>query len=75
VLVQICFDEIVALSDVEPRLTQKKRMARVPELLCRHGARLAERIVAKGQISAKCLSTDLLQSHVIRTPVLSARRP
>jgi glycerate kinase len=44
---RICFDEIVALSDVEPELTQKERMAREPELLCRHGARLAERIAAR----------------------------
>ncbi len=44
---RICFDEIVALSDVEPELTQKERMAHEPELLCRHGARLAESIVAE----------------------------
>jgi hypothetical protein len=44
---RICFDEIVAPSDVEPELTQKERMAREPELLCRHGARLAERIAAR----------------------------
>jgi glycerate 2-kinase len=43
----ICFDEIVALSDVEPELTQKERMAREPELLCRHSARLAERMAAE----------------------------
>jgi hypothetical protein len=42
---RICFDEIVALSDVEPELTQKERMAREPELLCRHGARLADEAV------------------------------
>ena len=39
-----CFDELVALSDVEPELTKEQRMAREPELLCRHAARLAERI-------------------------------
>jgi hypothetical protein len=43
----------VALSDVEPELTQKERMAREPELLCRHVARLAERIAHK-------LSTEIL---------------
>jgi glycerate 2-kinase len=39
-----CFDEIVALSDVEPDLTQEQRMARGPELLSRHAARLSRRI-------------------------------
>jgi len=43
-----CFDEIVALSDVEPGLTQKERMARERELLCRHAARLAKRFAARG---------------------------
>jgi glycerate 2-kinase len=43
-----CFDEIVALSEVEPELTQEQRMARGPELLCRHAARLARRIAAEG---------------------------
>ena len=41
------FDEIVALSDVEPDLTQEQRMARGPELLRRHAARLAERVAAR----------------------------
>jgi glycerate 2-kinase len=44
-----CFDEIVALSDVEPELTQEQRMARGPELLRRQAARLAERIAAEGR--------------------------
>jgi glycerate 2-kinase len=44
---RICFDEIVEPSDVEPELTQKERMAREAELLCRHGARLAERIAGR----------------------------
>jgi glycerate kinase len=39
-----CFDEIIALSDVEPDLTQEQRIARGPELLSRHAARLARRI-------------------------------
>jgi glycerate kinase len=39
-----CFDEIVALSDVEPDLTPEQQMAQGPELLCRHSARLARRI-------------------------------
>jgi glycerate 2-kinase len=43
-----CFDEIVALSEVEPELTQEQRMAREPELLGRHAARLARRIAAEG---------------------------
>jgi glycerate kinase len=43
-----CFDELVALSDVEPKLTQAQRMAREPELLCRHAARLAARVAAAG---------------------------
>jgi glycerate kinase len=41
-----CFDEIVALSDVEPELTQEQRMAHEPQLLRRHAARLAERVAA-----------------------------
>lgn len=41
-----CFDEIVALSDLEPELSQEQRMARGPELLSRHAARLAGRIAA-----------------------------
>jgi glycerate kinase len=36
-----CFDQIVALSDVEPELTQEQRIARGAELLSRHAARLA----------------------------------
>ena len=43
-----CFDEIVALSEVEPELTQEQRMARGPELLARHAARLAKRISEEG---------------------------
>jgi glycerate kinase len=43
-----CFDELVALSDVEPELTQEQRMAREPELLRRHAARLAARVAAAG---------------------------
>jgi glycerate 2-kinase len=43
-----CFDEIAALSEVEPELTQEQRMAREPELLGRHAARLARRIAAEG---------------------------
>ena len=43
-----CFDELVALSDVEPELTQEQRMARGPELLRRHAARLAARVAAAG---------------------------
>ena len=42
------FDELVALSDLEPELTQAQRMAREPELLCRHAARLAARAAAAG---------------------------
>jgi len=42
-----CFAEILALSDLEPELTQAQRMTREPELLRRHAARLAERIAAK----------------------------
>jgi len=38
-----CFDELIALSDVEPELTQAQRMAQEPELLSRHAARLAAR--------------------------------
>jgi glycerate kinase len=43
-----CFDEIVALSDVQPELSQEQRMARAPELLRRQAARLAERVAAEG---------------------------
>jgi glycerate 2-kinase len=42
-----CFDEIVALSDVEADLTQEQCMARGPELLCRHAARLATRVATE----------------------------
>jgi glycerate 2-kinase len=45
-----CFDELVALSDVEPELTQEQRMARGPELLRRHAARLAERIASEAHM-------------------------
>ena len=38
-----CFDQLVALSDVEPELTQEQRIARGAELLSRHAARLAAR--------------------------------
>jgi glycerate kinase len=41
-----CFDELVALSDVEPDLTQEQRIARGAELLSRHAARLAARVAA-----------------------------
>jgi predicted NBD/HSP70 family sugar kinase len=41
-----CFDQIVALSDVEPELTQEQRIARGAELLSRHAARLAARVAA-----------------------------
>ncbi len=43
-----CFDELMALSEVEPELTQEQRMARGPELLRRHAARLAARVAAEG---------------------------
>jgi glycerate kinase len=43
-----CFDELVALSDVEPELTQEQRMAQGPELLRRHASRLAARVAAVG---------------------------
>ena len=43
-----CFDQLVALSDEEPELTQEQRMARAPELLRRHAARLAARVAATG---------------------------
>jgi glycerate kinase len=43
-----CFDELVALSDVESELTQEQRMAREPELLRRHAARLAARVAVGG---------------------------
>jgi glycerate kinase len=42
-----CFDELVALSDVEPVLTQEQRIARGAELLSRHAARLAARVAAR----------------------------
>jgi len=45
---RVCFDELVALSDVEPELTQVQRIAREPELLCRHAARVAARVAAAG---------------------------
>jgi glycerate kinase len=43
-----CFDELIALSDVEPELTQAQRIAQGSELLGRHAAHLAARIAAKG---------------------------
>jgi glycerate 2-kinase len=43
-----CFDELVALSDLEPELTQEQRMSREPELLRHHAARLAARVAAVG---------------------------
>lgn len=43
-----CFDALVALSDVEPGLTEAERMAREPELLRVHAARLAARVAAVG---------------------------
>jgi glycerate 2-kinase len=42
-----CFEEIVALSDVEPSLSQEQRMVHGPELLRRHAARLAARFAAE----------------------------
>jgi glycerate 2-kinase len=39
-----CFNEIVALSDVEPDLTQEQLIARGSELLSRHAASVARRI-------------------------------
>ncbi len=41
------FDELLALSELEPGLTQEQRMTRAPELLRRHAAHLAARVAAK----------------------------
>jgi hypothetical protein len=41
------FDELLALSELEPALTQKQHMMQAPELLRRHAAHLAARIAAK----------------------------
>ena len=51
------FDELIALSDVEPELTQAQRMEREPELLARHAARLAARVATAGfQAEARTLA-------------------
>ena len=38
------FDELIALADVEPELTQAQRIAQAAELLRRHAGRLASRV-------------------------------
>jgi hypothetical protein len=38
------FDELIALKDVEPELTQAQRIAQEAELLRRHAGRLASRV-------------------------------
>ena len=49
-----CFDELMALSELEPELTQEQRMTRGPELLRRHAARLAARVAAAGLPKPAC---------------------
>jgi glycerate 2-kinase len=41
------FDDLIALADVEPELTQEQRIAQEPELLRRHAGRLASRVAGK----------------------------
>ena len=41
------FDELIALADVQPELTQAQRMAEEARLLRRHAGRLASRVAAK----------------------------
>jgi glycerate kinase len=45
---QASFNDLIALSDVEPQLTQAQRMGQAPALLSRHAARLAARISEEG---------------------------
>jgi hypothetical protein len=39
-----CFDQLAALSDVEPELAQEQRIARGAELFSRQAVRLAARV-------------------------------
>jgi glycerate kinase len=41
------FDDLIALADVEPELTQEQRIAQEPELLRRHAGRLASRVAGQ----------------------------
>ena len=48
------FDELIALADVEPDLTQAQRIAREAELLRRHAGRLASRVAGKLHRPTSC---------------------
>ena len=51
------FDELIALADVEPELTQAERIAQEAELLRRHAGRLASRVA--GTLRREQTSSDL----------------